>query len=226
MSISSVSNSSDWWTYLNNLNSTSTTKSSSSDAFSLSSTKTKTNTSTSTTNSTESEQLDSATLLSMLTALSGGTQNISSTTTDSEVSSEINDFLDKVAAGTVTDENLTAMQSTLSSLMPPPPPKPAEASSETSSTSTSSIASSSAADIQSTIESFLDKVAAGTVTDEDLSAMQVELASAQSDTTAAYGKYATAQDNSALLQQLLSVASNAYENSYQTNSQQSDVWAI
>jgi hypothetical protein len=150
----------------------------------------------------------------MLSSLSGGLQGIP-TSSDSEASSEIQDFLDKVQAGTVTDTDLTAMQSTLNSLPPPPPPESSSASST----------SSSASDLQSAIASFLDKVKAGTVTDSDLTTMQAELASAQSSSDAtADSEYAASQ--SAALQQLLSVASSAYENSYQTNSQPDGVWSI
>jgi hypothetical protein len=209
MSVSSISNSSDWWAYLNSL---STAKSSSSNTFSVSSAQSDSSTTKSTSSSKESET-DTATLLAMLSSLSGGLQNIP-TSSDSEASSEVQDFLDKVQAGTVTDSDLTAMQSTLNSL-PPPPPESTSASST----------SSSASDLQSAIASFLDKVKAGTVTDSDLTTMQAELASAQSSSDAtADSEYAASQ--SAALQQLLSVASSAYENSYQTNSQPDGVWSI
>jgi hypothetical protein len=210
MSVSSISNSSDWWAYLNSL---STAKSSSSNTFSVSSAQSDSSTTKSTSSSKESET-DTATLLAMLSSLSGGLQSIP-TSSDSEASSEIQDFLDKVQASTVTDTDLTAMQSTLNSLPPPPPPESSSASST----------SSSASDLQSAIASFLDKVKAGTVTDSDLTTMQAELASAQSSSDAtADSEYAASQ--SAALQQLLSVASSAYENSYQTNSQPDGVWSI
>ena len=100
---------------------------------------------------------------------SGSTQSASSTTTSaSDIGSDIKNFLDKVASGTVTDSDIQSMQSELK-----------QAEQQSGSTQSASSTITSASDIGSDIKNFLDKVASGTVTDSDIQSMQSELKQAE-----------------------------------------------
>ena len=85
-----------------------------------------------------------------------------------ENSEAIGSFLDKVKNGTVTESDLTDLQELLTSIQ--------EDSDSTEETSTTTSDTSS---IKDSVESFLDKVKAGTVTEDDLSEMQEQLADTQ-----------------------------------------------
>ncbi len=114
-------------------------------------------------------------LTAMQTWLSGATQSSQGTDGTENPGDQLKTFLDKVAAGTVTDEDLTAMQSWLSQAQmqaPPPPPPPPQGTEGASSSGDQ-------------LKTFLDKVAAGTVTDEDLTAMQTWLSQTAQSTQAA-----------------------------------------
>jgi hypothetical protein len=76
-------------------------------------------------------------------------------------SPEIKDFLDKVASGTATNDDLKNMQSVLQKMR--------------QQFNSSSVNQDHAHSIDSELKSFLDKVASGTATDDDLKNMQSEL---------------------------------------------------
>ncbi|MDU4959170.1 MAG: hypothetical protein E6X17_00700 [Sporomusaceae bacterium] len=187
MSISAISSSLDWWEYLKTHGS-----SAASSAFSLTSTEEAT-----TANSDDSvskvTETDSATMLAMLTALSGGSQMTASV----DDSGEVDRLLEKVQSGTVEDSDISAMQAALRN-SPPPPPPVAEAEAETDD------------ELQFAISDFLEKVKAGTVTDTDLTAMQTLLTA---DGTAAETNDAAGTDQSSVLGRQLAAASQAYESS-------------
>jgi hypothetical protein len=75
--------------------------------------------------------------------------------------SEIQDFLDQVADGSVTDEDLDQMKTFFASLQ--------NQGSESKSSDSNSSDLDAAENKQDPFQSFLDKVAAGTVTDSDRS---------------------------------------------------------
>lgn len=208
MSISAISSSLDWWEYLKTHGSSAASAISALDYQSVAATDDSTASATDDSSAQKVSETDAATMLAMLSAISGGAQTFSA----ADSSAEVDSFLDKVQAGTVSDSDLTAMQAALRNAPPPPPPSSAAAEDS----------SAGSDDLQSTIAGFLEKVKEGTVTDSDLAAMQAALSSAQASSAA--DSYAASQDSVRLQQ--LTVAANAYENSYLTNSQQDTVWAI
>jgi regulator of sigma D len=84
---------------------------------------------------------------------------------ESGIGSEIKDFLDKVASGTATQDDLDTMQSVLQKMQ--------------QQSGTRQVNSNSKGDGTDPIKSFLDKVAAGTATTEDLTSMQSVLQQVQ-----------------------------------------------
>lgn len=84
--------------------------------------------------------------------------------------SDIKDFLDKVKDGTVTQNDLTKMQTELQEM---------DQSQNTGSTQSTSSVNSTQNNSTDFIKSFLDKVKSGTVTQDDLTNMQTELSQDQ-----------------------------------------------
>lgn len=83
--------------------------------------------------------------------------------------SEIKDFLDKVASGTATEDDLKDMQSVLQKMQ--------------QKSNSSGLSSNTTQDSSDPIKSFLDKVASGTATVDDLTSMQGILQQVQQQST-------------------------------------------
>ncbi len=122
-----------------------------------------------------------------LTNLQAVLANMGSSNTDTVSSSDsgqltFESFLDKVKDGTVTEDDLTEMQSLLEEMdenagnvqnrppMPPPPMGMMGFGDNSESTDESESSSDSTDSL--TLQSFLDKIKDGTVTDDDLTEMQ------------------------------------------------------
>lgn len=107
---------------------------------------------------------------------SSASSSTSSSSSDT-LMSDIQSFLSKAADGTVTDSDLTALESELQSA------GVTGTSSTSSSSDSSTVASTSSStgsgNLMSDIQSFLSKAADGTATDSDLTALESELQSAQ-----------------------------------------------
>ncbi|MEI6100225.1 MAG: hypothetical protein WCP73_00175 [Eubacteriales bacterium] len=140
-----------------------------------------------------------------------GTSTVSSTSSsDSANSLTLQSFLDKVKNGTVSDEDLTKMQSILEEMsqnstqgtqnrppMPPPMGMMGFGESDSSTSSSTSAVSSSSSDSTDSLslQSFLDKVKNGTVSKDDLTQMQSIMESwLSSDSSDSSSTYAQAYD--------------------------------
>jgi hypothetical protein len=124
-----------------------------------------------------------------------GIGTVSSTSSsDSTNSLTLESFLDKVKNGTVTDDDLTQMQSLLEEMdanrpsMPPPPMGMMGFGDSSDSTGTSATSSSSSDSTDSlTLQSFLDKIKNGTVSSDDLTEMQSLLENWTGDSSESWG---------------------------------------